>query len=118
MAPDAALVRAARARPFIRPEDGRQVVPVDDEDRPVVYLPGPAASRLPTVRRAVAAAPAARPFLAALNLAVPDVVAEALQFVLPRYDDLELAQLDLPGHDADLETVVRALDEAPPGPRA
>src|SRR5690348_4378805 len=117
LATDSALVRAARTAPVIRLEDGRQVVPLDGEDRPVVYLPGPAASRLPTVRRAVAAAPAARPFLAALNLAVPDVVAEALQFVLPRYDDLELAQLDLAGHDADLETVVRALDEAPPGPR-
>ena len=55
------------------------------------------------MRRAVAAVPAARPFLAALNLAEPDVVAEALQFVLPRYDDLELAQLDLARHDADLE---------------
>jgi len=117
LATDSALVRAARTAPVIRLEDGRQVVPLGDEDRPLVYLPGPAASRLPTVRRAVAAAPAARPFLAALNLAVPDVVAEALQFVLPRYDDLELAQLDLAGHDADLETVVRALDEAPPGPR-
>jgi hypothetical protein len=117
LATDSALVRAARAKPVIRLEDGGQVVPLDDEDRPVVYLPGPAASRLPTVRRTVAAASAARPFLAALNLAVPDVVAEALRFVLPRYDDLELAQLDLAGHDADLETVVRALDEAPAGPR-
>jgi hypothetical protein len=118
LATDSALVRAARLRPVIRLEDGRQVVPVDGEDRPVVYLPGPAASRLPTVRRAVAGGPAARPFLAALNLAAPDVVAEALQFVLPRYDDLDLAQLDPAEHDADLETVVRALDEAPPGPRA
>ena len=75
------------------------------------------------MRRAVAAAPAARPFLAALNLAEPDVVAEALKFVLPRYDDLDLAGpglagFDLAGHDADLEMVIRALDEAPPGPRA
>jgi hypothetical protein len=117
LATDSALVRAARTKPVIRLEDGRQVEPVDDEGRPIVYLPGPGPSRLPTVRRAVAAATVARPFLAALNLAVPDVVAEALGFVLPRYDDLELAQLDLAGHDADLETVVRALDEAPPGPR-
>jgi len=82
-----------------------------------VYLPGPGPSRLPTVRRAVAAARVARPFLAALDLAAPDLVAEVLQFVLPRYDDLDLAELDLAGHDADLETVARALDEAPPGPR-
>jgi hypothetical protein len=122
LATDSALGRAARAKPVIRLEDGRQVVPVDGEDRPVVYLPGPGASRLPTVRRAVAAAPAARPFLAALNLAEPDVVAEALQFILPRYDELDLTQpglagFDLAGHDADLECVVRALDVAAPGPR-
>jgi hypothetical protein len=77
---------------------------------------------MPTVRRAVAAAPAARPFLAALNLAEPDVMAEALQFVLPRYDDPDLAGsglagFDLARHDADLECVVRALDEAAAGPR-
>jgi hypothetical protein len=117
LATDSTLGRAARAMPVIRLEDGSQVVPVNDEDRPLVYLPGPAASRLPTVRRAVAEAPGARPFLAALELAEPDLVAEALQIVLPRYDDLELEDLGLAGHDADLETVVRALDEAPPGPR-
>jgi hypothetical protein len=119
---DSALWEPARAKPVIRLEDGRQVVPVDGQGRPVVYLPGAAASRMPTVRRAVAAAPAARPFLAALNLAEPDVVAEALQFVLPRYDDPDLAGpglagFDLARHDADLECVVRALDEAAAGPR-
>ncbi|MFY9931175.1 MAG: hypothetical protein WAK82_24565, partial [Streptosporangiaceae bacterium] len=34
--------REARARPVIRLEDGRQVVPFDDQGRPAVYLPGPA----------------------------------------------------------------------------
>ncbi|HEY2267973.1 MAG TPA: hypothetical protein VGI96_35510, partial [Streptosporangiaceae bacterium] len=119
---DSALWEPARAMPVIRLEDGRQVVPADDQGRPVVYLPGAAPSRMPTVRRAVAAAPAARPFLAALNLAEPDVVAEALQFVLPRYDDPDLAPpglagFDLARHDADLDVVVRALDEAGAGPR-
>ena len=47
----------ARAQPIIRLEDGSQVVPFDGRDRPVVYLPGPAASSLPTVRRAIADAP-------------------------------------------------------------
>ena len=55
-----------------------------------MYLPGPAPSSLPTVRRAVADAPAARPFLEALNLAEPDVVAEVLEIVLP--------QVRRPGH--------------------
>ena len=58
-----ALWPAARARPVIRLEDGSQVVPFDAGGRPAVYLPGPARSGLPTVRRAVAGSAAARPFL-------------------------------------------------------
>ena len=101
----------ARVKPIIRLEDGRQVAPFDGQDRPAVYLPGPVASSLPTVRRAIADSPAARQFLAALNLAEPDVVAEVLQIILPRYDGLDIADLDPARHDADLECVVRALDE-------
>jgi hypothetical protein len=108
---------AARAAPVIRLEDGSQVAPFDGQGRLAVYLPGPVASSLPTVRRAIAGAPAARRFLEALNLGEPDVVAEALQIVLPRYDGLEVAQFDVAGldparHAADVECVVRALDEA------
>ena len=108
----------ARTKPVIRLEDGSHVAPFDAQDRPAVYLPGPAASSLPTVRRAIADSPAARPFLDALDLAQPDVIAEVLQVILPRYRDLDLGELDLAQHDADLECVVRALDEAAAGPRA
>jgi hypothetical protein len=107
----------ARAKPIIRLEDGRQVAPFDGQDRQAVYLPGPVASSLPTVRRAIADSPAARQFLAALNLGEPDLIAEVLQIILPRYDGLELAALDPAQHDADLECVVRALDDAAAGRR-
>ena len=50
-----------------------------------MYLPGPVTSSLPTVRRAIADSPAARQFLEALNLTEPDVVAEVLELILPRY---------------------------------
>ena len=102
----------ARAKPIIRLEDGRQVAPFDGRDRPAVYLPGPVASSLPTVRRAVADSPGARQFLEALGLGEPDVVAEVLQVILPAYDDLDVAELDPARHAADLECVVRALDSA------
>jgi hypothetical protein len=123
-----ALWREARAKPVIRLEDGSQVVPFDDQDRPAVYLPGPAlsisGSSLPTVRRAIAGSPTARPFLDALNLTEPDVIAEVLELILPRYDALDpkaledpeapedLVSLDPARHAADVECVVRALDEA------
>jgi len=107
----------ARTKPVIRLEDGSHVAPFDAQDRPAVYLPGPAASSLPTVRRAVADSAAARPFLDALDLAEPDVIAEVLQIILPRYRGLDLGELDLVQHDADLECVVRALDEGGAGQR-
>jgi hypothetical protein len=108
----------ARDQPLIRLEDGRHVAPFDGRDRPAVYLPGPAASGFPTVRRAIADSPAARPFLVELNLAEPDVVAEVLELILPRYLRLQAAtfdpaqDLDFAQHDADLDCIVRALDEA------
>jgi hypothetical protein len=109
---------AAREAPVIRLEDGRQVAPFGIAGRPAVYLPGPAPSSLPTVRRVIADSPAAQPFLAALQLTVPDVVAEVLQVVLPRYDTMDLAALDPAQHDADVERVARSLDEAAAGRRA
>ena len=117
-----ALWREARAKPIIRLEDGSQVAPSDAEDRPAVYVPGPAlpisGSSLPTVRRAIAGSAAARPFLEALGLTEPDLIAEVLQIILPRYDGLDpdspedLAGLDPARHDADVQCVVRALDDA------
>jgi hypothetical protein len=92
---------AAGARPVIRLEDDRQVAALDAEGRPAVYLPGPAPTSLPTVKRAIADSPAARPFLTGLRLTRPDVVAEVLQIVLPRYDGLDLADLPAARHDAD-----------------
>ena len=105
----------ARTRPIIRLEDGRHAAPFDAQDRPAVYLPGPAATSLPMVRRTIADSPAARRFLEALNLAEPDVVAEVLEIVLPRYDRLDLADLDPVQHDTDLDGIMGALDEAASG---
>ena len=107
----------ARTRPIIRLEDGRHVAPFDALGHPAVYLPGASGTSLPTVRRSVAGSPVGRPFLDALNLTEPDVVAEVLEIVLPRYGGLDLAGLDLAQHEADCERVVRALDEATAGQR-
>jgi hypothetical protein len=102
----------ARSKPIVRLEDGMQVAPFDARGRPAAYLPGPADTGSATVRRAVADHPDARQFLAALGLDRPDVVAEVLDHVLPRYHDADVAKLDAAQHDADLELVGRALDEA------
>jgi hypothetical protein len=113
-----ALWQAAGVKPIIRLEDGSQVAALDDAGRPAVYLPGAVASGLPTVRRAVADSPSARRFLDALELTEPDVVAEVLELVLPRYERMNVSELDPAQHDADLELVMNALDVAAAGRRA
>ena len=107
----------ARTRPIIRLDDGSQVTPFDSRDRPAAYLPGPGGTSFPTVRRTVADVPAARHFLEALKFTEPDVVAEVLDNVLPRYTGLDVADLDAAQHDADLECVSRALAESTAGQR-
>jgi hypothetical protein len=133
----------ALRQPIIRLEDGSQVAPFDATGRPAAYLPaaglpdatpsgvslsgegrpegdgsqGTVSTGLRTVRRVVAEAAGARELLEALGFAEPDVVSEVLDGILPRYDGLEAEQLDPGQHDADLESVVRALAEAPAGRR-
>jgi hypothetical protein len=107
----------ARSRPVIRLADGTQVVPFDARGRPAAYLPGAAATEFATVRRSVAEHPDARQFLTAIGFSEPDIVAEVLDHVLPRYDDAHVGMLDLARHDADIEVVGRALDEASPASR-
>ena len=130
----------ARTRPIIRLEDGRQAEPFDAA-RPAAYLPagyepGPAGTGFPTVRRAVADDPAARAFLEALKFTEPDIVAEVLEVILPRYARLAergaaaadpgtggdgpagVAALDRAQHAADLDCVMRAMDEADAGRRS
>ncbi len=123
----------ARTRPIIRLEDGRQVAAFDSAGRPAAYLPadyepGPAGTGFPTVRRAVADAPVARAFLEALKFTEPDIVTEVLEIILPRYALVgvdsglgsgadgdgrpAVAALDPAQHAADLELIMRALDEA------
>ena len=70
------------------------------------------------MRRAIARFPDARHFLTALQLGEPDVVAEVLESILPRYAGLDAAQLDAAQHESDLERVARALADAPPAGRA
>jgi hypothetical protein len=106
------LAGPARSKPIIRLEDGAQVAPFDAQGRPAAYLPGSADTGFATIRRAIAAHPDARQFLTALGFDEPDVVAEVLDHVLPRYRDADVANLDPAQRDAELELVARALDGA------
>jgi hypothetical protein len=103
----------ARAKPIIRLEDGTQIPPFGPTGlgRPAAYLPGRAETEFPTVRRAVADIPEARQFLKALEFTEPDVVAEVLEKVLPRYANPDVHNLDRAKHEADLDRIASALAE-------
>jgi len=102
----------ARAKPIIRLEDGSQVLPFNDRGLPAAYLPGPTDTEFPTIRRDVAGFVGARLFLEGLGFTRPDVVAEILDKILPRYADLDINNLNHERHDTDLERITRAMAEA------
>ena len=99
----------ARAKPIIRLEDGSQIPPFTSTGLPAAYLPGRAETEFPTVRRTVADIAEARQFLEALAFTEPDVVAEVLEKVLPRYASLDAQDLDGAQHEADLDLIASAL---------
>ncbi len=105
---DPARLELARRTPVIRLADGSQVMAFGTDGRPAVFLPRPG-SRFPMVRQAIADSPAAQPLLSAWDIVAPDIVDEALQVVRSDFDPAT--------HDADLELIMRAMDEAPAGRR-
>jgi hypothetical protein len=106
---DSGLWELARTCPVIRLEDGSQAALADGP----VYLPGTATEGFRTVRRGIASHSVARRFLDVLEIATPDVVDRVLDVVLPQYGLLTAESLDAARHDADLEVIMHALEEAP-----
>ncbi len=82
-----------RSKPILRLEDGSLVVPFDDSGHPRAYLPGAANTDLPCVRRSIVAHPMAFEFLKQLGLSEPDIVADVIERVLPKYTDDRVAQI-------------------------
>lgn len=101
----------ARGKPIIRLEDGSHVRPFDGQGLPLAYLPSGLTSEFPTVRAALASEKTVREFLTALGLVEPDVTAEVLEVVLPRYAGSDPEALDWDQHQEDLDRIARALKE-------
>ncbi|MFZ4595105.1 MAG: hypothetical protein ACOYOF_12675, partial [Verrucomicrobiaceae bacterium] len=100
-----------RSKAFIRLSDGTHVAPFHADGTHLAYLPpDEGGSEFPLVSRVVADFPHAKEFLKKLGLQTPDVIAEALRNVLPRY---ELDDAVTPeSHLLNLGFIFRAL-EAP-----
>ncbi len=100
-----------RGKAFIRLSDGTHVSPFHPDGSPQAYLPpDEGGSEFALVSRSLAAHPNAMEFLKKLGLRYPDVVAEALEKVLPRYDQGDLVPPER--HILNLGIIFRAL-EAP-----
>lgn len=98
-----------RSKAFIRLSDGTHVAPFHADGTHQAYLPpDEGGSEFPLVSRAVADYPQAKEFLKKMGLQTPDVVAETLRKVLPRY---ELDNAVTPeSHLLNLGFIFRALE--------
>lgn len=94
-----------RSKPILRLEDGSLVVPFDDSGHPRAYLPGAANTDLACVRRSIVAQPMALEFLKQLGLTEPDVVADVIERILPKYTNDGFAQISDEQYLLDLHSI-------------
>ena len=73
-------------RPILRLADGKQVSP-PKENEPGVFFPSDTRTGFRTIRPSVCQGPAVRSFLESLGVREPDLVADIVENVLPRYRD-------------------------------
>jgi hypothetical protein len=95
--------------PIIRLESGEHVTPLARDGKPNAFLAPPGNSEFPIVKRAISDREEAREFLMEIGLREPDIVAEVMQFVVPRYDNDTAENLTPEEHSRDLDRIVQAL---------
>lgn len=104
----------ARSKPFLRLEDDRHVTPFDPSGQPNAYLPPPEpeGTEFPIVKRSIAADEDARRFLEHLGLKQPDITAEALDIIVPRYLGVSI-DVAVDEHERHMRKIEQALRLAP-----
>jgi hypothetical protein len=97
-----------RNKPFIRLTDAHHVPPFGADDVPNAFLPPDGDTEFPIVKREICADERAYEFLAnKLRLTKPDVVAEVLKNILPRYQRMDVISCEQ--HSKDLCKILDAL---------
>ena len=102
------LRRSLRKKPILRLDDGQQVRPPQEDDRGV-FFPGEAATGFRTVRESVCKGEKARRFLEGLGIGEPDLVADVIENVLPKYDS-DTLQIAAQEYQADLDRIAHAYE--------
>ena len=100
--PDGSLLN----KPFIRLSDGKHVKPFAEDGLPNAYLPPEGETNFPIVKREIIANEKALEFLKKLGISEPDVVAEVIEYIIPKYkDDIQVSKDD---NLKDMEKIHRA----------
>ena len=98
-----------RKKPFIRLEKNLHVAPFDGSDKPQAYLPGNSSTAFPkVVKKVIADNKEAREFLNDLRLPEHDLIAEVIEFILPKYqkENIEISN----GENLDdVKEIIQAL---------
>lgn len=102
-----------RAVAFVRLENGDHVKPFKDSKEPNAYLPAEGReTAFPIVRKQICENDEARKFLERLGLRKPDLVAEVLELILPKYEGKDINTGSEEEYIRDLEMVTEALTQA------
>ena len=104
-----------RNKPFIRLQDDTHIAPFRSDGLPNAYLPSSSGDEtdFPTVKReAVENNVVGRNsliFLIHLGLSEPDVVAEVMEKIIPKYQQSNLNQIKETEHERDVDKILRAI---------
>ena len=104
--PDAPL----RKIKIIRLEDKSHVIPFKSDGTPNAYLPSSVATKFPTIKKSLFANETAADFLKRLGIIEPDLFAEIIEFILPKYTE-DRVIVDYEENIDDLKTIKKLLDE-------
>jgi len=99
---------ALKQCPVIRLSNGQHVAAVDSHGTPAAFLPSKGTTGYPTVKRSLLQNSKALDFLKKLGLTEPDVAAEVLKRVLPKYS-VPQPRLSRKEHASDLERIKAAM---------
>lgn len=105
--PDATL----KKRRIIRLDNNSHVVPFKNDGTPNAYLPSTGTTNFPTIKKSIIDDKNASDFLKKLGMIEPDLFAEIIEFILPKYAEC-IVIVDHATNINDLKKIKRLLEGA------
>ncbi|HPJ68582.1 MAG TPA: hypothetical protein PLS62_12405 [Desulfobacteraceae bacterium] len=99
-----------RRKAILRLEDNTHVVPFKDDGTPNAYLPSTTLTNFPTIKKSIFANEASADFLKRLGLIEPDLFAELIEFIIPKYTNAG-TNINIEENINDLKTIKKLLNE-------